>query len=167
MRVLLLSDTHGALDERIAARARDSDLVVHAGDVGSAGVLAILRAMGPPVIAVRGNNDVASKWAASERDAMAQLAEQAQIDLPAGCLVAIHGDRFPAAQRHLRLRQAFPQARAIVYGHSHRLCIDEAQRPWVLNPGAAGRARTFGGPSCLELVATTRRWQVTPLRFPS
>ena len=167
MRVLLLSDTHGALDARIAARARESDLVVHAGDVGSADVLATLRRLCPRVIAVRGNNDVASKWPPAQHAALAELVEQAQIDLPAGCLVAIHGDRFPAAQRHLRLRQAFPSARAIVYGHSHRLCVDHGERPWVLNPGAAGRARTFGGPSCLELAATTRQWRVTPLRFPA
>lgn len=166
MRVLLLSDTHGALDERVAARARESDLVVHAGDVGSAEVLEILRALCPRVIAVRGNNDVASKWVPAARVAVAELAEQAQIDLPGGCLVAVHGDRFPAAQRHLRLRQAFPSARAIVYGHSHRLCIDDDHYPWILNPGAAGRARTFGGPSCLQLVATLRRWRVEPLRFP-
>jgi putative phosphoesterase len=166
VRVLLLSDTHGALDERIAGRARGSDLVVHAGDVGSAAVLATLRALCPRVIAVRGNNDVQPKWAAAERTAMEALVEQAQVDLPGGVLVAVHGDRFPAAQRHRRLRDAFPQARAVVYGHSHRLCIDEGERPWVLNPGAAGRARTFGGPSCLELVATARRWRVEPLRFP-
>jgi len=166
VRVLLLADTHGTLDERIAERARGSDVVVHAGDVGSATVLEALRARCPRVIAVRGNNDVSSKWAASERTAMEALGEQAQVDLPGGGLVVVHGDRFPAAQRHRRLRDAFPQARAVVYGHSHRLCIDESERPWVLNPGAAGRARTFGGPSCLELVATVRRWRVEALRFP-
>ena len=157
MRVLLLSDTHGALDRRIAERARVSDLVVHAGDVGSATVLATLRALCPRVIAVRGNNDVASKWAVAERTAMAALVEQAQVDLPGGGLVVVHGDR--------RLREAFPSARAVVYGHSHRLSVDDGERPWVLNPGAAGHARTFGGPSCLELVATARRWRVESLRF--
>jgi len=166
VRVLLLSDTHGVLDERIAERARDNDLIAHAGDVGSAAVLAKLRALCPRVVAVRGNNDVASKWAAAERAAMEELVGQAQIDLPGGSLVVVHGDRFPATQRHRRLRDAFPQARAIVYGHSHRLCIDDGERPWVLNPGAAGRARTFGGPSCVELIATVRRWRAVGLRFP-
>ncbi|MEP7044507.1 MAG: metallophosphoesterase family protein [Dokdonella sp.] len=166
MRVLLLSDTHGALDERIAALARGSDLVVHAGDVGSAEVLATLHAACARVIAVRGNNDVREKWARQDRDVPDTLTQQVQIDLPGGVLVAIHGDRFPPAQRHRRLRAAFPSARAIVYGHSHRLCIDDDERPWVLNPGAAGRARTFGGPSCLELETTMQRWRVEPLRFP-
>ncbi|MFM1890995.1 MAG: hypothetical protein RLZ44_72, partial [Pseudomonadota bacterium] len=38
--------------------------------------------------------------------------------------------------------------------------------PWVLNPGAAGRSRTFGGPSCLLLHAGARVWRVETHRFP-
>lgn len=67
MRVLLLSDTHGVLDARIAALADCCDIVVHAGDVGSAQVLRRLRAVCPRVVAVRGNNDVAAKWLASDQ----------------------------------------------------------------------------------------------------
>lgn len=37
--------------------------------------------------------------------------------------------------------------------------------PWVLNPGAAGRSRTFGGPSCLLLAAASDGWEVTLHRF--
>ncbi|GAA0705644.1 metallophosphoesterase family protein [Dokdonella soli] len=164
MRVLLLSDTHGTLDARIAALAHDSDLVVHAGDVGSAQVLSDLRKACPSVIAVRGNNDVPAKWG-GEQAALRTLEDHAEIELPGGVLVAVHGDRFPAAQRHARLRAAFPGARAIVYGHSHRIVIDDGALPWVLNPGAAGHARTFGGPSCLRLTATARRWNIELSRF--
>jgi uncharacterized protein len=67
--------------------------------------------------------------------------------------------------RHARLRAAYPSARAIVYGHSHRLVVDDALTPWVLNPGAAGRARTYGGPSCLVLEANVRSWHVEIHRF--
>lgn len=165
MRVLLVSDTHGALDARIAALARESDLVVHAGDVGAASVLAALEAACPRVIAVRGNNDVPAKWPRAEHARLAALPEQADIELPGGRLVVVHGDRFPAPQRHARLRAAFAGARAVVYGHSHRLCVDEDTRPWVLNPGAAGRSRTFGGPSCLHLTAAPRAWSVRQARF--
>lgn len=165
MRVLLLSDTHGALDERIAELARGYEVVVHAGDVGSVAVLEQLRRVCARVIAVRGNNDVPAKWAPAERPALRTLDEHVNLDLPGGVLVAIHGDRFPAAQRHARLRAAFAQARAIVYGHSHRLCVDDREWPWVLNPGAAGRARTFGGPSCLRLTAAKRSWGVESIRF--
>ena len=165
MRVLLLADTHGVLDERIAALARDCDLAVHAGDVGAATVLGQLRAAGARVVAVRGNNDVAAKWPAGEQAELAALAAEALVELPGGTLAVLHGDRYAAAQRHARLRAEFAAARAVVYGHSHRLVVDDAARPWILNPGAAGRARTFGGPSGLLLEASAWRWRVEVVRF--
>lgn len=166
MRVLVISDTHATLDARIEALAREVDLVVHAGDVGAAEVLERLHAACPRVIAVRGNNDVASKWPSQGRAALHTLPDHAQVELPGGVLVATHGDRFAPSRRHAQLRAAFPQARAIAYGHSHRLRVDDGERPWVLNPGAAGRVRTFGGPSGLLLHAMTNSWMVEAVRFP-
>lgn len=163
MRVLLLSDTHGHLAPGIAALARESDAVVHAGDIGSAGVLA---ALGPALTAVRGNNDTPSRCAQADWAALAPLPEEARLELPGGTLVVVHGHTvLPAAERHARLRRRYPEARAIVYGHSHRLVSDCAARPWVLNPGAAGRARTHGGPSCLVLTAQTRAWTLETHRY--
>jgi putative phosphoesterase len=165
MRVLLLADTHGHLDERIATVARECDAAVHAGDVGNAEVLETLRAGGARVVAVRGNNDVPTKWPRADRRALDGLEEIARVDLPGGVLIATHGDRYSPSLRHARLRAAFPDARAVVYGHSHRLIVDDGETPWILNPGAAGRARTYGGPSCLVLEASTRAWRIEALRF--
>ena len=163
--VLLLADTHGALDARIAALARECAVVVHAGDVGNAAVIETLRAGGARVVAVRGNNDVPSKWPRADRSALDALEDIARIDLPGGTLIATHGDRHTPATRHARLRAAFSDARAVVYGHSHRLVVDDGSAPWILNPGAAGRARTYGGPSCLMLRASTRGWVIEACRF--
>lgn len=166
-RVCILSDTHGALDPRILAQAARCDLVVHAGDIGDAAVLAALRAVCDEVVAVSGNNDVAAKWPADQHRVLHALPEQARIELPGGVLAMEHGHKVnPVAARHAKLRDRHPGCRAIVYGHSHRLVVDQAQRPWVLNPGAAGRARTYGGPSCLLLQAGARGWRITPLRLP-
>ncbi|WP_414717181.1 metallophosphoesterase family protein [Tahibacter sp.] len=85
--------------------------------------------------------------------------------MPGGRLVVVHGDRWPPRGRHAALRRAFPAARAVVYGHSHRLAVDVDAEPWILNPGAAGRARTYGGPSCLLLQASTREWRVVAQRY--
>jgi predicted phosphodiesterase len=80
--------------------------------------------------------------------------------------VVLHGDRVnPAGTRHARLRGRYAEARAVVYGHSHRLVCDTAAMPWVLNPGAAGRDRTHGGPSCLVLTAGAAEWSVEAVRF--
>lgn len=165
-RVCILSDTHGALDPRIAALAARCDLVVHGGDVGNAAVLHLLRGERDALVAVRGNNDLPTKWPAADVAVLAALPEQAELALPGGRLVIEHGHQVnPAARRHALLRQRHPAARAVVYGHSHRLVCDLVAAPWVLNPGAAGRSRTFGGPSCLLLHAGPRVWRVEPRRF--
>jgi len=52
----VIADTHGLLRPEAAAAPAGSELIVHAGDVGSAEVLDTLRELAP-VVAVRGNND--------------------------------------------------------------------------------------------------------------
>lgn len=166
VRICILSDTHGVIDPRILAEAARCDRVIHAGDIGDAQVLAALRAVCSEVIAVLGNNDVAAKWPTAQRAHLATLPEQDHMQLPGGRLAVEHGHRAnPVAARHHRLRTRHADCRAVVYGHSHRLAIDQDQLPWVLNPGAAGRTRTHGGPSCLLLDASARDWQVTTRRF--
>jgi putative phosphoesterase len=168
MRVGILSDTHGFLDPRIIDIIHDCDLAVHAGDIGNAHVLQLLRVQGKRVMAVRGNNDTKQKWPREDRSALDALPDHLSVDLPGGCLVAVHGhDAGRPARRHATLRNLYPDARGIVYGHSHRLIFDRSKRPWVLNPGAAGKNRTFGGPSCLVLCALHSNWWVEVFRFPA
>ena len=167
VRLGLLADTHGVVDARLAATLDGCDAVVHAGDIGNAAVLATLARRGRPVIAVRGNNDVAAKWPRGQARSLRVLPATACIELPGGTLVVVHGDRVvPATRRHALLRRLYPSAQAVVYGHSHRLNVDQRELPWVLNPGAAGAARTHGGPSCLVLEAIATGWHIDVLRFP-
>lgn len=163
--VALVADTHGFLDPRVAAVARAAEVVVHAGDVGGASILEALGAGGAAVIAVRGNNDTPRHWPPGDRHGLHELAAEARLELPGGTLVVVHGDRLRARGRHARLRAAFADSAAVVYGHSHRLAVDTAQAPWVLNPGVAGRTRTYGGPACLVLTATSGAWSVRTHRF--
>jgi len=166
LKVALLSDTHGVLDQRIAELIAGSDWVVHAGDIGNATVLHQLARLGDQVVAVRGNNDVPSKWPPADHTILAALPHERRLTLPGGELVVVHGHRLnPASQRHHRLRKRYPEVRAVVYGHSHRLDEDMAGEPWVLNPGAAGRSRTYGGPSCLLLHIKGTQWHVEHYRF--
>lgn len=165
MRIGIVGDTHGVLDPRILDALAGSDVIVHAGDVGAAAVLQALAGAADRVLAVRGNNDVASKWAGSRR-ALDALPASVELDAPGGSLVVVHGHGvLPAKRRHERLRALHPNARAIVYGHSHRRVLDLDATPWVINPGAAGKARTFGGPSACILVARPRRWTVEAVVF--
>lgn len=166
MRVAIVSDTHGFLDPRIADVVAGCDVAVHAGDIGGADVLLALQPR-EQVVAVKGNNDVPEKWAAPEVHVLETLPREAVLDLPGGPLVVVHGDDAGSvAERHKHLRERYPEARAIAYGHSHQLLIDDSDVPWVLNPGAAGRTRTFGGPSCLILECTVSDWKVEEFRLP-
>ncbi len=164
--VAIVSDTHGFLDLRIAEIVLACDIAVHAGDIGSQRVLSALKPRRGAVVAVRGNNDVPEKWPENEWNALELLPFECGLDLPGGHLHVVHGDRVGRAKDlHARLRKRYADARAVVYGHSHRIVCDCIENPWVLNPGAAGRQRTYGGPSCLLLYADAQRWDVEVRRF--
>ena len=167
--VAIISDTHGCLNERIADVVNQCDIAIHAGDIGNTDVIQAMRPKTGQVYAVKGNNDVASKWPADQHSVLAQLQEFITLDLPGGQLAVIHGHKQnPVVARHalLRkmLRKTHPTARLIVYGHSHRLCIDQDHSPWVVNPGAAGKARTYGGPSCVVLHVSPDNWHLDSIR---
>jgi putative phosphoesterase len=166
VRVAIVSDTHGFVDARVLEVAGSCDVVVHAGDIGNAKVLQVLRSVTGQVLAIRGNNDTPAKWPARDRKVLAALPEALCVALPGGYLAVVHGHRAGAADaRHQRLRRLYGDVRVIAYGHSHRMLCDCDRAPWVLNPGAAGRSRTFGGPSCLILSTAATRWKVESVRF--
>ncbi len=149
MRIALIADTHGHLDPRIAAAVTGADLLVHAGDVG-AGIAVELESLVAEVVIVQGNNDPAnSGWP-----------EQVALDLPGGRLAVMHGHQWPARTRHRRLREYFPDARAVLCGHSHRRVVERDTPPWLLNPGAAGKTRAYGGPGFIWLTVEPDQWAV-------
>lgn len=163
--IALVADTHGHLDDRVSAVARSCALVIHAGDVGCASVLDELGGNGARVVAVAGNNDTPSHWPDSDHATLATLPPQATLDVAGGRLVVVHGHEWPARVRHARLRARHEQAGAIVLGHSHRRAIDRDDVPWILNPGAAGRSRAYGGPGCLVLTTVGGDWRITEHAF--
>lgn len=166
LKIALLSDTHGVLDSNVAGVVEGSDWIVHAGDIGNADVLHHLAQLGDKVVAVRGNNDTPSRWPEEDHPILSALPNERLLELPGGALLVVHGHRItPAAQRHTRLRRRYAEVRAVVYGHSHRLVKDVDEAPWILNPSAAGRARTYGGPSCMVLWIKGEQWHVEHHRF--
>ena len=165
MRVVLLSDTHGFVEPFVQALARSADCVVHAGDIGGLEVIEAVTPVRGKLVAVRGNNDWPESWPGAAKAGVLDLGEAAEVDLPGGLLAVEHGHRiWDTRHYHKRLRAKYPKARAIVYGHTHIRCADLDQAPWVLNPGAAGRERTKGGPSCILLEAGHHKWQVSEYR---
>ena len=61
-RVFVLADTHNRLPENVKEMAKDADEIWHLGDVCAEAILDELRAIGPPVIVVRGNCDSNFEW---------------------------------------------------------------------------------------------------------
>ncbi|HHJ21053.1 MAG TPA: metallophosphoesterase [Gammaproteobacteria bacterium] len=161
----IISDTHSYLDARILDVVERCDAVLHAGDIGDAQILNTLAEMGKTVIAVAGNNDLPQLWSAEQREIVQSLPQSVRITLPGGEIFAEHGHRLGGNPDHGALRDSHPNARIIVYGHTHKQVFDQHAEPWVLNPGAAGAIRTHGGPKCAVITADKDRWDIELFQF--
>jgi putative phosphoesterase len=160
MRLAIVSDTHlprgrRALPGECLARCRAADAILHAGDFMEASVLRALEALGPPVHAVRGNVDSAE---------LAARLPLTRVVEAAGARIAMIHDAGPAAGRLERMRRRFPDADAVVFGHSHLPLLEESRGFAIFNPGSPterrraphhtmGVATVEGGRVRFELVA--------------
>lgn len=132
MRVIALSDTHAprfwkSCPPAVARWLSGADLILHAGDVCTAGVLDELSQYAP-VRAVLGNNDGddVAAWGAPP---------SLQLDI-AGLPVAMIHDSGQRQGRLRRLRSAFPSADLVVFGHSHIPLDDSGGGLRIFNPGS-------------------------------
>ncbi len=126
----LIADTHGLIRPETATVFRDVHLIVHAGDVGGAEVLAWLSRIAP-VEAVSGNVD-------DRYDPM--LPRERSVPVGHMMLHVSHGDELGRpTPEGLLARYA---ADIIVYGHTHKPLLHRAgDGRLVVNPGAAGPGR--------------------------
>lgn len=132
MRLGIISDTHGLLRAEVHEVFKAVDRILHAGDIGDAGILDEL-ALIAPVTAVYGNVD----GGALRR----KLPQVAELDVDGFHFVVTHGDQFGAPKPEA-LKEAFPDADVIVFGHTHQPLIrDLPDFSVVLNPGSAGPRR--------------------------
>jgi putative phosphoesterase len=122
----IISDTHGLLRPEAMAALKGSDLIVHAGDVGSADILEQLRAIAP-TFAVRGNVDTGA-WAKTLP--MTEVVQAGQLEL-----YVLHD----LATLDLKPRAA--GFAAVIFGHSHRPSAETRDGVLYLNPGSIGPRR--------------------------
>jgi len=163
----VLSDTHSHINPAVFHHLSDCDVILHAGDIGSIEVIKQLHEISKNVVSVCGNNDNPQQWIAHEHQDLKNIPQLAEVNLPGGSIAITHGDEHYSEYEtwHKKLRNDFPSAKAIVYGHSHRLVCDQNQDPWVLNPGAAGQTRIQKhGVSCLLITANNEEWSVSEFR---
>jgi putative phosphoesterase len=132
MEIAIISDTHlpkghRRLPDECLRRLRAADLIVHAGDLSTLEVLAELEACGE-VIAVAGNVD--------DANVRARLPTTAMLTAVGHRIAVIH-DAGPARGRLARLHARFPDAEAVIFGHSH-IPLHERERDGfqIFNPGS-------------------------------
>jgi hypothetical protein len=160
VQIAVISDTHlprggRRLPEQCVELLRAADLILHAGDLVRFSALRELESYGR-VIAVHGNVD--------DAELRAMLPASASVDAGGARIGLVH-DAGPAKGRLARLRHRFPEADAVVFGHSHRPLHERAPDGFqIFNPGSPterrraprhtiGIARAERGRLTFELIA--------------
>jgi putative phosphoesterase len=126
-RIGLISDTHGLMRPQALAALKNSELIIHAGDIGKPEVLTALMGIAP-VIAIRGNND-RDPWAKNIPDILNLHINGIKIHV-------IHN-----VKDELEIEPSVDGFQAIVSGHSHKPGIVRRNGILFINPGSAGPRR--------------------------
>jgi putative phosphoesterase len=139
-RIGLISDTHGLLRKEALQALRESELIIHAGDVGKPEILEALRKLAP-VVAVRGNVDT-QEWAKA-------LPVTTVAGAGAVLIYVLHD------VKDLDLNPAAAGFQIVVSGHSHKPLRMEREGVLYINPGSAGPRR-------FQLPVTVARLNLEP-----
>ena len=137
VQIAVISDTHlprgtRRLPDACLERLRRAELILHAGDLMTIAMLRELETYGP-VVAVHGNVDDAEVRAALPASAVVEAA---------GARIALTHDAGPARGRLARMRRRFPEADAVVFGHSHIPLHERADDGFqIFNPGSPTERR--------------------------
>jgi putative phosphoesterase len=133
----VISDTHmprhrRRLPDECVERMRAADAILHAGDLMEPEVLEELQALGPPVHAVYGNVDSVE---------LRMRLPLSRVVTAAGARIAMIHDAGPRSGRLARLRRRFPEADAVVFGHSHLPLHEREGGFQIFNPGSPTERR--------------------------
>jgi putative phosphoesterase len=122
----LIGDTHGLVRPQALNALKDSELIIHCGDIGDPAVMEALQELAP-VRAIRGNNDKGA-WA---------------VSLPDSDVVEIGGHKIYVLHNlaELALDPATCDFTAIISGHSHKPKVERRGKILFVNPGSAGPRR--------------------------
>ncbi len=125
-RVGVISDTHGLMRAEALAALKDSELIIHAGDIGKAEVLDSLNRIAP-VLAIRGNND-RDPWAKGMADVL-------NLQVNGIKLRVIHNGH------EVENDPTEGKFSVVISGHSHQPSVVKRDEILFVNPGSAGPRR--------------------------
>ena len=126
MIVGVISDTHGLLRPEALAALKNSDAIVHAGDIGDPEILKKLEKIAP-VTAIRGNTDRAP-WSH-------KIPPTNVLDVGGRSIYVLHD------LAELDLKPEAAGFAAVIYGHSHLAKQEMKNGVVYFNPGSAGPRR--------------------------
>lgn len=132
-KILLLSDSHSYLDDRILEYAKNADEIWHAGDFGNFDVVEKLEKI-KPLKGVYGNIDDA-KVRAEFPEVNRFFCENVEV-------LMIHIGGYPGRYSPLAKKEIAEKApKLFISGHSHILkaMFDDKNQLLHLNPGAVGK----------------------------
>ena len=145
MRIAVIADTHNRLPDALRPLLSSADEIWHLGDICNAEILQQLRALGPPVHAVRGNCDprgLAPESLLLERAGHTfYLSHEPMSVVPAAAAFALHG-------------------------HTHVPRDETVGTIRMLNPGTVGKANHGAPPSFAWLEVeegAPPRWEIVPI----
>ena len=157
MLVGVVSDTHGYLNPRVTELLRGDDHILHAGDIGDAGIIEELSNIAP-VTAVRGNND--------RTGPESLFPEEETLALDGRKIYLTHIVKVPKGPDH-RSMEIYNNTGVdlVVFGHSHIALQQQLGQVLFFNPGAAGKRRFKVVPSIglLELTEERVEGRIIPL----
>ena len=126
MKITVISDTHGIIDENIVPHLKNSDMIIHAGDIMNTNILKQLESYSDNVVAVAGNNDLPERFSDPEdKEIISKLSKVEQFNVGDDIVTVEHGDRFGHHPSHDDLRFAYPESKLIIYGHTHNQVCDK------------------------------------------
>ena len=133
----MIADTHlprgrRRLPEECLRRIATADLVIHAGDFSSVSAYEEIAAIGPRLAAVHGNVD---------EPALRERLPERELAVVEGVRIGVVHDAGPARGRLARMRRAFPDADAVVFGHSHLPLLERDRGFQIFNPGSPTERR--------------------------
>jgi len=144
LRVFVLADTHNRLPKSVREMAKDADEIWHLGDICAETILDELRAIGPPVIVVRGNCDSNFEWP---------------------LVVDLVRSRLKFRLQHVPPDHPPDDVDLLLHGHTHVPRNERRGRVLFLNPGCVTRPNRGAPPSVawIQIADAKITWKLVPL----
>ncbi len=133
IKIALISDSHGFIDEKVLSHLQDVDEIWHAGDIGDDAVIQALP-KGKILRIVYGNIDGAP--------ARLQYPEELFFEVDGAKVLMLHiGGRPPRYNKNVKSKILTLKPDLFVCGHSHicRVEFDRTINCLYMNPGAIGQ----------------------------